>query len=256
MGLAEDGVVDFLAYAVQNGNIIVGVLGAAVALDGLIALVAQLVQLLEEVGIHHVVSIEYHHVVELTIGHSLRESVAVRGRLTIDLIDCILHSLGLRALLKDRLQQGDGQLGQFFVGLGAHVVGYDTDAEVGVGIILSEEGVHRVDNDAVFVVGRVEDKKSVVVRLQIFLDAFHILCQGRRLLLPQHGDEGKEQNVGARCRQQQPEQYLNNMYNLPNHNFLLTYFFNFCPTGVLASTELSRMTGMRKKVLSHLSSTK
>ena len=95
VGLAEDGVVDFLAGTVEHGYIVVGVLGAAVALDDVVAGVAENVQLFEEVGQYDVVGIEHHDVVE----------VAFNGlQAAFHLIDGVLHGLGLGTFLKCRCQ--------------------------------------------------------------------------------------------------------------------------------------------------------
>ena len=145
MGLAEKGVVDFLTDTVEDGNVVVGVLGATVALDGLEALVAHAVELVQEIGLYHVVGIQNNDVVVVW--------------LRLEVVHGILHGLGLGTLLKDGLQQGDGQLGQLLVGLRLHVVGDDSNMELVIGIVLAQAGAHGIDDDAVFVIGRIEDEK-------------------------------------------------------------------------------------------------
>ena len=131
----------------------------------------------------------------------------------------ILHGFGLGALLEDRLQQRDGQFGELLVGRSLHVVGDDADVEFGIGIVLSEEGVDGMDDDPVFVVGGVEDEERVIVGgLLAFFAPCQISSQRRCLLFPQHGDQCKEEDIGSRGCQQQPEQDFNHMNYLPDHN--------------------------------------
>ena len=146
MGLAEEGVVDFLADTIEHGDVVVGVLGAAVTLDGLVALVADLVEVGQEVRLHHVVGIEDDHIVVVAL----------------DLLQGILHGLGLATLLENGLQEGNRQLSQLLVGLWLHVVGDDGHVETFIGIVLSQEGMYGVDDDAVFVVGRIEHEEGIL----------------------------------------------------------------------------------------------
>ena len=75
-------------------------------LDCFIAFVADLVELGKEVRFYNVVSIEDDDIVVFAL----------------NLLQGILHSLGLAAFLEDRLQERDGQLCQLLVGLWLHVV--------------------------------------------------------------------------------------------------------------------------------------
>ena len=63
MGLTEDGVVNLLADTIEHGYVIVVVLGTAVTLDGFVPQGTLLVELLEKVGLYHVVGIEDDHIV-------------------------------------------------------------------------------------------------------------------------------------------------------------------------------------------------
>ena len=158
MGLAEDGVVDFLTDSVQDGDVVVGVLGATMALDGLVAFRTLGIQTVQEVGVHHVVGIKDDH--EVKVAYRL-----VAGHLSFHLLkiaDSILQGFGLAALLKDRLQEGNGQLGELLVGLRLHVVGDDGQMEVLVGIVLAHERLYGVDDDAVFVVSGIEHQELVI----------------------------------------------------------------------------------------------
>ena len=94
MGTAEDGVVDFLAHAVENGHVAVGVLRRAVALYGLTAPGAQGRQTAQEVGLDNVVGIEDDHGVE----------VAAPG-----LCHRILQGASLGTMLEQGPVEGDGQ---------------------------------------------------------------------------------------------------------------------------------------------------
>ena len=77
----------------------------------------------------------------------------------------------------------------------------------------------------------------------------------------------KTDGGGANGRIEWAEEDLDNMQNNPNHNFfcnkvlwsysfLFVIFFSFLPKRVFDRMEVIRMTGIRKKVRSHLSSTR
>ena len=156
--LAEDGVVDFLADTIEDGNIIVVVLGTSVALDGLVALCTDLVQPIKELWLHHVVGIEDDDIVKVRLAIDIQLA-------TLYLCDGVLHGLGLAALLEDGLEERDGQFTEFLVGLGLHVVGDDGDVEVLVGIVLTDELGDGIDDDAVFVIGGIKDEIAEVILL-------------------------------------------------------------------------------------------
>ena len=211
MGLAEDGVVDFLTDSVQDGDVVVGVLGATVTLDGLVALGTHVVELLQEVGVDHVVGIEDDDIVKMLPLASCP--------LLLEMVDGKLHGLGLAALLKDRLQQGDAHLAQLLVGLGLHVVGDDGDVEVLIGIVLAEEGVYGVDDDTVFVVGRVEHQELVVVAsAHAGQLAGEVGRQGRLGFLPHQRHQCEEQDIAGGKSQKEPEENLQDVQGLPEYD--------------------------------------
>ena len=184
MGLAEDGVVDFLAGTVEHGDVVVGVLGTAVTLDGLVAGVAEDVELLEEVGLHDVVGVEHDDVVEVISHH----------------LNGILHGLRLGTLLKDGRQQRDGLFAQKVVGLVGHVVGDDNDLEAVVWILLIEELVDGVQDDAVLVVGGIEDEEAALA----VVERGGVLG-GEVVFLVEQRDEGEEYYIGNRATDDKPQ---------------------------------------------------
>ena len=140
MGLTEYGIVDFLAYTVQYGDIIVAVLGTTVTLNGFVAFGTLAVKLLKEMRFNHIICIKYDDIV-----------IILRY-----LVYGVLHGLGLTALLEDGLKQCDRQLLQCFVGLRLHVVRDDSHLKTVVRIVLSEELMYRINDDTVFLIGRIE----------------------------------------------------------------------------------------------------
>ena len=84
------------------------------------------------------------------------------------------------------------------VGLRLHVVGDDADVEVGVGIVLSYAGVDGIDDNAVLIIGGIEDEEIVVMRFLLRLSfTLQITGQSRIFFLAQHGDKGKEEYIGS-----------------------------------------------------------
>ena len=121
MGLAEKGVVNLLADAIEHSNVVIRVLGASVTLDGIKAFITEFVEVGQELCFYHVVGIEDDHIVVVAF----------------DLLQGILHRFGLTALLEDGLQEGDGQLCQLLIGFRLHVVGDNDYVEAFIGVVLS-----------------------------------------------------------------------------------------------------------------------
>ena len=168
MGLAEDGVVDFLADPIEYRNIVVAVLGTAVTLDGLIAFGTFRIELLKEVGLHDVIGIEDDDKVHIELALQLQCSA-------FNLRDGILQGLGLTAFLKDWLEERNGELAQFLIGFGLHVVGDDRHMEMLVGVVLGEGGLYGLYDDAIFVIRGVEDEKVEIILLA------HGQCLARKI---------------------------------------------------------------------------
>jgi hypothetical protein len=67
-----------------------------------------------------------------------------------------------------------------------------------IGIVLSQEGGHGVDDDAVFVVGRIEHKEGALAWLTHGAElALQIGGERRDGFLPQHRYQCEEQNIGT-----------------------------------------------------------
>ena len=198
--------------------------------------------------IYHVVGIEDDHIVVFIL----------------NLIHSILHGFGLGTLLENGLQQGDGQFGELSVGLGLHVVGDDSHVERLWGIVLVEELADGGDDDAVFVVGRIEYEVLVECLLSVGLYlSGQVDGEWRHALLPKGGYQRKEQDIGYGGSHQNPQEDVDDMDDLPEHKlreadyFLILIFWSSRrPSLNFVSTGCSRMKGTLKKVLSHLSSTR
>ena len=191
MGTTEYRVVNLLAGSVEGGNAIVGVLGRAVALDGLMSVGAQAVQTLQEVRGHHVVGIQNDGVVK-TIG-GMRNGV--------------LQCLGLGASLENGFMHDDGLLAQPLVGGSRHVVGNDGQLEKPARIVLPEKGFNGMAYHAVFMVGREEHHEAILAAVG---------SRGMPFLREQ-GRESKEGHVGHRDCQDSPERKLQRMNKDANH---------------------------------------
>ena len=68
MGLAENGVVDFFAQTIQYGDVVVGILCTAMALDGTVATVTGEVEIGEKIIADDIVGIQNHHVIIVGFG--------------------------------------------------------------------------------------------------------------------------------------------------------------------------------------------
>ena len=87
MSLAEDGVIDFFTGTIEDGHIVICVLGTTMTLDGIIDRTED-VQLGQEIGTDHIVSIENNYLVKVAF----------------DQVDGILHGFCLGTLFKYWLQ--------------------------------------------------------------------------------------------------------------------------------------------------------
>jgi hypothetical protein len=82
------------------------------------------------------------------------------------------------------------------------VVTDDYNMETFIGVVLSQESLYGVDDDAVFVIGRIEHKEIVLVGLTHGAElSLQIGRERRNGFLPQHRYQGKEQDVCTRCCQ-------------------------------------------------------
>jgi hypothetical protein len=198
VSLAENGVVDLLADTIKHSDIVVGILGTAVALDGFITGIAQHIELVEERGQDNIIGIEYDDMVELT-SH---------------FVDGILHGFGLRALLEGGLEQTNREVGQQLVGLRLHVVGDDGDRVMVLRVVLFDELLYGVDDDAVFVVGGIQNQEPT----QVVADQMGgtVICKSVILIIEQR-DNGKEADIRRGSGDYQPKGDVDIVNDGPNH---------------------------------------